>query len=114
MSSLAALRNSSGNPAYETTKAAQVALARSIAMAGQKKGIRCNSVLPGLMDTPLGRAATARRPGRLGAPLPFGRQGTGWEVAYACLFLISHESSYVNAHALQVDGGPAAGIALAQ
>ena len=112
MSSLAALRNSSGNPAYESSKSAQVALARSIAMAGQKQGIRCNSLLPGLMDTPMGRAATARRPARVGGALPFGRQGTGWEVAYACLFLMSHESSYVNAHALQVDGGLAAGVAL--
>jgi NAD(P)-dependent dehydrogenase (short-subunit alcohol dehydrogenase family) len=42
--------------------------------------------------------------------VPFGRQGTGWEVAYACLFLISDESTYVNAHALQVDGGLAYGI----
>jgi NAD(P)-dependent dehydrogenase (short-subunit alcohol dehydrogenase family) len=113
ISSLAALRNSSGNPAYETTKAAQVSLARSIAMAGQRQGIRCNAVLPGLMDTPMGRAATRRRPSRLGAPLPFGRQGTGWEVAHATLFLMSHEASFVNAHALVVDGGLAAGIALA-
>lgn len=113
VSSLAALRNSSGNPAYETTKAAQVALARAIAMAGQPKGIRCNSLLPGLMDTPMGRAATRRRPGRLATPLPFGRQGTGWEVAQAALFLVSHESSYVNGHALVVDGGLSAGIALA-
>lgn len=113
VSSLAALRNSSGNPAYETTKAAQVALARAIAMAGQPQGIRCNSLLPGLMDTPMGRAATRRRPGRLAMPLPFGRQGTGWEVAQAALFLMSHESSYVNAHALVVDGGLSAGIALA-
>ncbi len=113
MSSLAALRNSSGMPGYETSKAAQVALARSVAMAGQTKGIRCNAVLPGLMDTPMGRDATRRRAGRVGAPLPFGRQGTGWEVAYATLFLISNESSYVNAHALVVDGGLAGGIARA-
>lgn len=112
ISSLAALRNSSGLPAYETTKAAQVALARSIAMAGQPQGIRCNSVLPGLMDTPMGRSATRRRPNRLATPLPFGRQGTGWEVAHATLFLMSNESSFVNAHALVVDGGLAAGIAL--
>jgi NAD(P)-dependent dehydrogenase (short-subunit alcohol dehydrogenase family) len=113
MSSLAALRNSSGMPGYETSKAAQVALARSIAMAGQAKGIRCNSVLPGLIDTPMGRDATRRRAARAGTPLPFGRQGSGWEVAYATLFLISHESSYVNAHALLVDGGLAGGIARA-
>ncbi|MDQ7971580.1 MAG: SDR family oxidoreductase [Rhodocyclaceae bacterium] len=111
LSSIAALRNSSRNPAYETTKAAQVALARAIAMAGQDKGVRCNSLLPGLMDTPIGRAATKRRADRLAMPLPFGRQGTGWEVAHAALFLVSNESSYVNAHALVVDGGLTGGIA---
>ena len=113
MSSLAALRNSSGMPGYETSKAAQVALARSIAMAGQAKGKRCKPVLPGLMDTPMGRDATRGRAARVGMPLPFGRQGTGWEVAYATLFLLSNESSYVNAHALVVDGGIVGGIARA-
>lgn len=110
LSSIAALRNSSSNPSYETSKAAQVSLARAIAMAGQSKGIRCNSVLAGLIDTPMGRDETARRPERLAAPLPFGRQGTPWEVANACLFLMSEESSYVNAHALVVDGGLSFGI----
>lgn len=109
ISSLAALRNQSRNPAYETSKAAQVALARAVAVAGEHKAIRCNAVLPGLMDTPMGRDATRRRPNRAMA-VPFGRQGTGWEVAYACLYLVSHESSYVNAEALLVDGGLAVGV----
>lgn len=110
ISSLASQRSTGRNPAYESSKAAQVSLARSIAMAGEPKGIRCNSVLPGLMDTPMGRDASRRRPARA-ALVPFGRQGTGWEVAYACLFLISTESSYVNAHAMLVDGGLGYGIA---
>lgn len=112
MSSLASLRAGSRNPAYETSKAAQVALARSVAVAGEAKGIRCNAVLPGLMDTPMGRDATRHRPGRAVA-VPWGRQGTGWEVAYACLYLISHESSYCNAHALLLDGGLSVGVARA-
>jgi NAD(P)-dependent dehydrogenase (short-subunit alcohol dehydrogenase family) len=109
MSSLAALRNSSGNPAYEASKAAQLALSRAIAVAGEARALRCNAVMPGLMDTPMGRDASRRRPGRAMA-VPFGRQGTGWEVAYACLFLLSHEASYVNGHALLVDGGLFAGV----
>ncbi len=109
MSSLAALRNASRNPAYESSKAAQVSLARAIAVAGEPKGIRCNAVLPGLMDTPMGRDATRRRPNRALA-VPYGRQGTGWEVAYATLFLISNESSYVNGHALLADGGLSIGV----
>lgn len=109
ISSLAALRNQSRNPTYEASKAAQVSLARAVAVAGESKAIRCNAVLPGLMDTPMGRDASRRRPHRAAA-VPFGRQGTGWEVGYACLFLLSHESSYVNAHALVVDGGLGVGV----
>jgi NAD(P)-dependent dehydrogenase (short-subunit alcohol dehydrogenase family) len=109
MSSLAAHRNTGGNPAYESSKAAQLALARAIAVAGEPRGIRCNAICPGLIDTPMGRDATRRRPNRALA-VPFGRQGTGWEVAYACLFLLSNESSYVNAHALMVDGGLGVGV----
>lgn len=112
ISSLAALRNGSRNPAYEASKAAQVSLARSIAVAGEAQAIRCNAVLPGLMDTPMGRDATRRRPNRAMA-VPFGRQGTGWEVAYAVLYLLSHEASYVNAHALVVDGGLGIGVSRA-
>jgi len=113
ISSIASLRAASRNPAYEASKAAQLALARSIAVAGEPRGIRCNAVLPGLIDTPMGRDASRHRPGRAAA-VPFGRQGTGWEVAYACLFLIAAESSYVNAHALVVDGGLTSGVARVQ
>lgn len=111
MSSLASQRPTGRNPAYEASKAALIALGRSVALAGQPEGIRCNVVAPGLIDTPMGRAATARRPNRA-ASVPFGRQGTGWEVAYAMLFLLSHESSYVNAHTLFVDGGLGQAVAL--
>lgn len=109
MSSLAALRAGGRNPAYESSKAAVVALARAVAVAGESKGVRCNALLPGLIDTPMGRDASRHRPGRAAA-VPFGRQGTGWEVAYAALFLISHESTYLNAHAMVLDGGLSMGV----
>ena len=47
------------------------------------------------MDTPLGRVASRGRPSRERTPVPLGRQGTGWEVAYAAVFLLSGEASYV-------------------
>jgi hypothetical protein len=37
--------------------------------------------------------------------LPFGRQATAWEVAYAAIWLLSAEASYINAHPLLLDGG---------
>lgn len=109
MSSLASQRSGGRNPAYESSKAAQIALGRAIARAGENKGVRCNVIAPGFMDTPMGRDASRRRSDRA-LTVPFGRQGTGWEVAYAALFLISNESSYVNAHTLFLDGGHLGGI----
>jgi len=60
-------------------------------------------------DTPMGRDASRRGTDRA-VTGPFGRQGTGWEMAYATLFLISNESSYVNALTLFLDGGHLGGI----
>lgn len=110
ISSLASKLPASRQPAYEASKAALPALCRAAALEGQAKGIRANVVSPGLIDTPMGRAASARRPDRTARALPFQRQGTGWEVANAALFLISHDASYVNGHDLLVDGGLYSGI----
>src|SRR5204863_5108160 len=79
-SSMASQRANGRNPAYESSKAAQIALGRAIARAGEDKGIRCNVIAPGFMDTPMGRDASRRRADRA-VTVPFGRQGTGWEVA---------------------------------
>jgi NAD(P)-dependent dehydrogenase (short-subunit alcohol dehydrogenase family) len=108
-SSMASQRANGRNPAYESSKAAQIALARAIARAGEENGVRCNVIAPGFIDSPMGRDASRRRPDRA-ITVPFGRQGTGWEVAYAALFLISNESSYVNGHTLFLDAGHMGGI----
>jgi NAD(P)-dependent dehydrogenase (short-subunit alcohol dehydrogenase family) len=49
--------------------------------------------------------ASRLHPGRTARALPFGRQATAWEVANAAVWLLSGESSYVNAHPLILDGG---------
>ncbi|HWX54186.1 MAG TPA: SDR family oxidoreductase [Verrucomicrobiae bacterium] len=112
ISSLASVSPTGRNPAYEASKAALSALCRAQALEGQARGIRANALAPGLLDTPMGRAASARSPSRATRPLPFGRQGTAWEMAYAALFLISRESSYVNAQTIFVDGGLGSGVAI--
>jgi NAD(P)-dependent dehydrogenase (short-subunit alcohol dehydrogenase family) len=67
--------------------------------------IRANLVVPSLVDTPLGREASRANPARTARRLPFGRLATAWEVAYATVWLLSSEASYVNAHPLVLDGG---------
>ena len=112
VSSTASRRPAGRNPAYEASKAALSAVCRSVALEGQPLGIRSNSVVLGLIDTPMGRLASQARPGRVKQPLPFGRQGNALEVAAAICFLLSDQASYINAAELPVDGGRMAGISL--
>jgi NAD(P)-dependent dehydrogenase (short-subunit alcohol dehydrogenase family) len=100
---------------YYATKGAVVALSRAIALELAQKGIRCNSVSPGLMNTPMvhhGLTAAYGTDGDIDnlirvrdAQCPMGHMGTGWDTAYACLYLASDEAAYVTAHDLVVDGG---------
>jgi NAD(P)-dependent dehydrogenase (short-subunit alcohol dehydrogenase family) len=105
ISSIAGITPGSGLPAYDTSKAAVAGLCRHVAHEGARRMIRANVVAPGLIDTPIGRAASAGRPSRDRTPVPLQRQGTAWEIAYAALFLLSDESSYITGQTLVVDGG---------
>jgi len=105
ISSVAGITAGSRLPAYDASKAALGGLMRHVALEGARRGIRANIVMPGLVDTPLGRLATRGRPGRARTPVPFGRQATGWEIAYAALFFMSDESVYATAQSLAIDGG---------
>jgi NAD(P)-dependent dehydrogenase (short-subunit alcohol dehydrogenase family) len=108
ISSVAGLRPGSGSPAYDSSKAALAGLCRHVAFEGAPRGVRANLINPGLIDTPLGRVASRGRPSRAGTPIPLGRQGTAWEVAYATVFLLSGEASYITGQSLVIDGGLAA------
>ena len=99
--------------AYCTTKAAVIQMTRMIAQQYAAQGIRANTVVPGLIDTPRvsanvahmfsesldeAKAARARQ-------VPMQRMGTAWEVANACAFLASDAASYVTGTEIVVDGG---------
>jgi NAD(P)-dependent dehydrogenase (short-subunit alcohol dehydrogenase family) len=99
---------------YKTTKAGVNSLTELLAIENAEFGIRANAILPGLMNTPM---SVENRIGVLGAtreavvaerdshvPLR-GKMGTGWDVAYAALFLASDEAQFITGVKLVVDGG---------
>jgi NAD(P)-dependent dehydrogenase (short-subunit alcohol dehydrogenase family) len=105
ISSIAGLTAGTRIPSYDASKSALTGLCRQTAAEGARRGVRANVVAPGLIDTPLGRQASAARKGREGTPIPLGRQGTALEVARTVIFLLSDHTSYTTAQTLVVDGG---------
>jgi len=102
------------NAAYAASKAGLEAFGRSTAIAYVKKGIRVNTVVPGVMHTPLVEHRLVRQLGAADAQtliadrhasVPMGRMGDAWDVAHAVLFLASDEAGYITATQIVVDGG---------
>ncbi|WP_120716735.1 SDR family NAD(P)-dependent oxidoreductase [Tsuneonella amylolytica] len=105
--------------AYEVSKAALNRFAIATALGSAKRGVRCNAILPGLIDTPMGVGGTAARDGRdlaaqreaRSAMVPLkGGMGSAWDVANAALFLASDEARFVTGALLPVDGGQGARV----
>jgi 2-keto-3-deoxy-L-fuconate dehydrogenase len=94
---------------YSATKAAVAALTRAVAVDFVAKGIRCNCICPGTIETPsmLDRAAAAGPQGRnmFVSRQPMGRLGTPEEIAALAVYLASDESAFTTGVAHVIDGG---------
>ncbi|UQC85542.1 oxidoreductase ucpA [Colletotrichum lupini] len=122
VSSIAGLRYI-GKPqvAYNTTKAAVMQFVKATAVVYAKRGVRLNTVVPGLMETPYTRQLAERFAPKDGQPgggggydafkrmrdeqVPMGRMGDAWDVANAAAFLASDEARYITGQKIVVDGG---------
>jgi len=95
---------------YAATKGAVRLFTKATAIQYAKESIRCNSVHPGLLETPMTQdmlADAAHREERT-QRIPLGRVGTAEDVAYGVLYLASDESSFVTGSELVIDGGATA------
>ena len=115
VASLGALRHTGHyHSAYGAAKAGLMHYTRTMAVEYAPKGIRCNTVVPGHVLTPLveHRLAKQYRGGDLqnlveerSRDIPMGRMGDAWDVAYAALYLASDEAKYATGIDIVVDGG---------
>jgi NAD(P)-dependent dehydrogenase (short-subunit alcohol dehydrogenase family) len=93
--------------AYTASKGAVLAMTREIAVEYARKGIRCNALCPGPIETPMLLALLSDEQKKLRrfVHIPMGRLGHAEELAKAALFLASDDASYMTGASLIVDGG---------
>jgi NAD(P)-dependent dehydrogenase (short-subunit alcohol dehydrogenase family) len=117
ISSIAGLRqhvDGRVNVAYSAAKSGLIGFTNSVAMKYVKEGVRCNTVVIGVMHTPLVEQRLVRQLGAADAEaliaqrhaqVPLGRMGDAWDAAHAVLFLVSDEARYITGTEIIVDGG---------
>jgi NAD(P)-dependent dehydrogenase (short-subunit alcohol dehydrogenase family) len=120
MSSIAGLRGAPGLAAYSATKGGVRLLAKSVALEHAHDNIRCNSVHPGIIATPIwGKIPTGAEGNRRNAPIdpreraaaasPIARVGEAQDIANGVLFLCTDAANYMTGQELVIDGGITAG-----
>jgi NAD(P)-dependent dehydrogenase (short-subunit alcohol dehydrogenase family) len=116
IASVAAFNAGADSASYAASKAGVVALTRSAAQAYGAQGVRVNALCPGWVDTPMAARemqdlaaaqgiSEAQARERTVARIALGRMASADEMAAACLFLASDESSFITGIALVADGG---------
>jgi len=105
---ISSLAGQAGNPGqinYAASKAALIAMTKTLAMEAGSRGIRVNAVAPGLIETEMVSSIPQPHLDELKKRIPLGRIGHADEVAGAVAFLCSKDASYITGHTLSVNGG---------
>lgn len=104
VSSVAALRGH-GRTAYAAAKAGLIGFVRSVAVQLGPQGIRVNAIAPGTVWTPMVEDLGAEARERRRRATPLGTEGTGWDVGWGAVYLVSDEARWVTGQVLVIDGG---------
>ena len=105
LASIAGLDLHAGNIAYGTSKAAMIALTRTLAAEVGRYGVRVNAVAPGLVDSPMAEQMEPRARAAMVAASAMARLASPSEIASVVAFLASDGSKFINGEVIRVDGG---------
>jgi len=94
-----------GAPAYNASKGAVRVFTKVTAIQHAQDNIRCNSIHPGPIDTPMTQTTDTARREKIMSDVPLGRYGTSEDIAYGVLHLASDEARFMTGAELVIDGG---------
>ena len=110
ISSVVGLTGNAGQANYAASKAALIAFTKSVALEIGSRGITCNAVAPGLIETDMTQAMPPQAREYALQRIPVGRFGTPEDIAYGVLFLCSEYAAYITGQVFVIDGGLTVGI----
>lgn len=105
MTSIVGIKGNAGQANYAASKAGIIGFTKSIALEIGSRGIRCNAVAPGFIETEMTGKLDEKTVQLWRDAIPLKRGGRPEDVADACVFLASELSSYITGQVIQVDGG---------
>jgi 3-oxoacyl-[acyl-carrier protein] reductase len=105
IASVAGLMGNAGQANYAASKAGLIGLTKSIAKELAARGVTCNAIAPGLIETDMAQAMNEGAKEALISAVPLKRMGTVEDVAALALFLAGENASYITGAVIPVDGG---------
>ncbi len=105
IASIVGLMGNAGQANYSASKAGLIGLTKTTAREFASRGVTCNAVAPGFIDTAMTQAMPEKAQEALTAQIPLKRLGTSKDVSDGVLFLASDASSYITGHVLSINGG---------